>query len=75
MSCPLFTESLVQVLSDNAKKITYVRTTRVVDNDAEFARVLVNHSPKHEGTLRLLVCQARQLVLKGLLGPCHSSGG
>jgi hypothetical protein len=36
----------------------------VVDEEAHVPRVLVNHTPKNNGTLHLVVCHLRQLVLK-----------
>jgi hypothetical protein len=54
---PLFTESLVQVLSDNAKKMGWsiLHGPCVVDEEANVPRVPVDHSPKPDGLLHLLV--------------------
>jgi hypothetical protein len=51
-----FIESLVQVLSDNEVMPHHEWTTCVDVEEAHVPRVLVNHSPKNNGTLHLLVC-------------------
>jgi hypothetical protein len=59
-SFPLFTQSLVQVLLDNEENMSscpIMHESRVdVDEEAYVPRVQVNHSPKDDGTLHLLVC-------------------
>jgi hypothetical protein len=58
-SHPVFTKSLIQVLHDNAEEMTWCPITHepyaVINEEAHVQRVLVDHSSKDDGTLRLLV--------------------
>jgi hypothetical protein len=60
VSYPRYTESLVQLVSDNVERMRVSRQAWtpcvVVDEEERVPRVLATHSPKHDGTLHLLVC-------------------